>query len=556
MMRFVAAWYDAARPWCAAADFRRTGAARFEPDDTIAQLRAFDAGQGDVELIVLNYAPTLRRFLRAEQGLNTAYWSFFDEVQGLRDDYARPLDFLTLEWPSDVSFFYNPFIVTVMRGSEVYARVYLGTDGTLRSVKFFDGGMPSVERLFDDRGFLSSVLVFDETGGAATQYYLARSGDVIASEDIASGHIEIVQDPDGRFAHSDYASWEAVMLELLSLRLHADVAAGSGAGTVPTADDTVVLALDPQHNNVVLQAMGNQALVLSVAAHREPGLSAALVRRAAVVFADAAAQSAGFVPGEAGLAGQQERRIAGKGDLNQGGEVLRALHELPALSLYPLERRHTFGASVTESKVFISIFVDGMTLGEVDAAIAAAAVQLVTDERTRLLVCTFRALDLDYLSEVEAVIARYQRLDLQFFAEDEALIGEEAVGGLVPEEKLQLVCIDREAELLRTMARSRVFVDLSERPSLLLAAEAVNAGVPQINRTAHALAAHLLNGYLLADVSELGIALDYFLSGLERWNQSLVQCSVLEDLCSAEEVRARWQLIREEVADAGLADRR
>jgi hypothetical protein len=42
---------------------------------------------------------------------------------------------------------------------------------------------------------------------------------------------------------------------------------------------------------------------------------------------------------------------------------------------------------------------------------------------------------------------------------------------------------------------------------------------------------------------------------LEHWNQSLVQCRVLEDLFSAHEVLARWELIKEGVACADPADR-
>jgi accessory secretory protein Asp1 len=91
--------------------------------------------------------------------------------------------------------------------------------------------------------------------------------------------------------------------------------------------------------------------------------------------------------------------------------------------------------------------------------------------------------------------------------------------------------------------------------SPLLAEEAVNAGVPQLNRHTHALITHPINGYVISDDTELPVALDYYLSGLEHWNQSLVQCRVLEDLFSAHEVLARWELIKEGVAYADPADR-
>ena len=69
----------------------------------------------------------------------------------------------------------------VMCDSDVYARVYLARDGVLQSIRYYGAGMPTLERIFDDRGFLSSVLMHDEDGRPMTQYYLSRTGDVIVS---------------------------------------------------------------------------------------------------------------------------------------------------------------------------------------------------------------------------------------------------------------------------------------------------------------------------------------------------------------------------------------
>jgi len=229
---------------------------------------------------------------------------------------------------------------------------------------------------------------------------------------------------------------------------------------------------------------------------------------------------------------------------------------LPELSVYPLERRATFGASANEATVYISLFVDDITAEQLDYAIAMAAGQLVGDERTRLLVCTFRSHDLDYLNQVRRVIGGYQHLDLAFLAGDDiAGLGVDIGIAEGPEEKIQLVLLDREDELTRTIAKSRVLIDLGATVSYRLATEAVNAGVPQIARYEHELVTHPINGYVIADESDLPAALDHFLSGLEHWNQSLVQCRVLQDLFRPQEVLDRWALVKEGAAYAGPADR-
>ncbi|WP_345751019.1 accessory Sec system protein Asp1 [Microbacterium rhizophilus] len=520
MIHFIPSWYNPARPWYSADRAWFQSTLTTEADDTVTRVRIFRQGSEKTGLVVLNYAPSLRRFLHSHNIFDVPYWSFFDEIQGLEDDYTRPIDFLELEWPDDVSFFYNPFIVTVMRGADVYARVHLARAGTLQSIRYYGDGMPTVERIYDDRGFVSSVLMHDEEGRPMTQYYLSRAGDVILSEDVPSGRIDIVQTADERIRSQSYDSWESLMAEFL--RGYLDGRSGTG--------DTVVLAVAEQHNDLVASCLGDQTLVLSCSAARPTRASSALLERAGAVFSDF---------------GQPQ-----DGDTRPEEWAL-----LPVLSIYPLERRATFGASANESTVYISLFADDITPEELDFAIATMAPQLV-EEHTRLLVCTFRRQDVDHLQEVRRVIAGYQHLDLAFLEGDVSARLSVDVGiAEGPEEKIQLTFVDREADLIHTMAKTRVLVDLGARANVLLAAAAVDAGVPQINRYEQELVTHPINGYAIGDDSELATALDHFLSGLEHWNQSLVQCRVLEDLFSAPEVLTRWELIKEVVAYAGPADR-
>ena len=522
MIHFIAAWYNSTRPWYSTDSVWFQSAAGVESDDTVTQLRVFQQGTEDAGLVVLNYAPSLRRFLHSKDIFEVPYWSFFDEIQGLDDGYTRPIDFLRLEWPDDVSFHYNPFIVTVMRDDDVYARVYLSRTGTLQSIRYYGGGMPTLERIFDDRGFISSVLMHDENGLPLTQYYLSRAGDVILSEDVPSGQIEIVQNPEDRFRNESYDSWEALIGEFLAAHL-----------SKHRGDrNTVVLALSGQHNDLVASTLGDETLIVSRFAGRRSEATSELLRRAGAVFQDVGE------PADGDTAGQAEEWAS-----------------LPTLSIYPLERRPTFGASANESEVYISLFVDNITTEELDYAIAIMAGQLAGDEHARLLVCTFRSQDLDYLQGIKRVIDGYQHLDLAFLGDDSAGLSVDLGTTEGPEEKIQLTFVDREADLIRTMGRSRVLIDLGATVNRLLAVEAVNAGVPQINRREQELLTHPINGYLIGDDSELATAIDYFLSGLEHWNQSLVQCRVLEDLFSPREVLGRWDLIKAGVAYAGSADR-
>ncbi|MCL1897348.1 MAG: accessory Sec system protein Asp1 [Micrococcales bacterium] len=523
MIHFVPAWYNPERPWYSTDRVWFQSALDSPADDIVTQVKSFSQGTETASLVVLNYAPSLRRFLHNQHIFDVPYWSFFDQVQGLDNDYAQPLDFLALDWPEDISFFFNPFIVTAMRGTEVYARVYLAREGTLQSIRYFGDGMPTIERVFDDRGFVSSVLIHGEDGQPMTQYYLSQGGDVVVSEDVPSGRVEIVNNLNNQFLNQSYESWESLILEFLAAAL-------SGQGDT---EDTVVLALSAQHNELVASSLGNQTLVLSRSQSRPTNVSGALLNRAAAVFSDV------IQPTSETPADQAERWT-----------------QLPTLSIYPLERRATFGASANESTVYIALFADSISAVELDTAIANMATQLVAEQRTKLLICTFRSQELDYLQCLKTVIAGYRRFDTDAWLSDQdALLSVDVGMSNGPEQTIQLVLIDQEAELIATMAKTRVLVDLGSSVNHRLAAEAVNAGVPQINRCAQELSTHLINGYTISDSSELATALDYFLSGLEHWNRSLVQCRVLEDLFSAPQVLNRWELIREAVTHAGPSNR-
>ncbi|MDR2723543.1 MAG: accessory Sec system protein Asp1 [Cellulomonadaceae bacterium] len=517
MMFFVPAGYISSRPWYSTDSTWFAGQADLKVGGIVSQIKAFMHSDEDAQLLVLNYAPGLRRRLHRLGIFDANYWSFFDALQGLEDDYTRPLNFLDLEWPDDVSFHYNPFLVTVMREDHPYARVYLSREGTLQSIRFYGSGMPMVERVFDDRGFPSSVLMFDENGQPASQYYMNKAGDVIVSEDVPSGQIIVVQNDDDRFEQPFYDSWGELCGEFLSKHLASHGNKGAG--------DTLVLGLSPHHNNIVAGALTDQTLVLSRStAIDDDDTSADLIARAGAVFTDT------------------------RGTDAADDDPLAAFDEWalkPTLTIYPLERRPTFGASANEATDFISLFVDTMSMEELDMAIATMAGQLVDDEKSRLLVCTMRSNDVDYIAQLKTVIGAYQNFDLSFLG-DELLtqLGADLGATETPEEKIQITYLDKDADLLATMAKTRVFVDLGQPVNYRLATEAVNAGVPQINRYEQEFITRPINGYVVSDLSDLGTALNYYLGGLEHWNQSLVQCRVLQDLFRPSEILDRWELLK------------
>lgn len=522
MISFIPSWYNPNRIWYStdSAWFQKNEVRDF--DDISTQLRFFQKGAEVIELIVLNYAPNLRRFIHRQNVMQVSYWSVFDEIQAFEHDYVHPINYLELEWAGNVSFHFNPFIVTVMRNTELYARVHLSRDGTLVSIEYYRNGHLAYEHVYDDRGFLSSILMYDQSGGPDKQIYLNKGGDWVFFEFIKTGRIEISPKHKEFFQKSEYGSLDELICERLEAHLE------KGGRT-----DTLVLALDKQHNRMVLDALGKQNLVLSHFKGRVNDKFSELVTAAKARFSDRS-QS------------EDEKAMA---------EEEPAFQKLRRLSIYPFENRPTFGASANEANLYISFYIDNLSLTEIENVITKIMKQLTENEKTRLLLLTFRASSLDYLKKVKGMVQKYNSLLQSPEKKPEDSLDVEIMKTKETEEKIQIVSINRQTELLQTMAKTRVFIDLGEAINNHLNIEAVSSGVPQINQAENSFCAHKQSGYTVQNMDQIPEALDYFLVGLKNWNESLIFYKQLKDKFTGQQILTRWETMREAILDEDSANR-
>ena len=61
---------------------------------------------------------------------------------------------------------------------------------------------------------------------------------------------------------------------------------------------------------------------------------------------------------------------------------------------------------------------------------------------------------------------------------------------------------------------------------------------------------HLQNGYILDSISQLAVAVDYYLQGLKNWNQALIYSIEKIKLNTGHQVIARWEKWLKEAVDA------
>lgn len=155
----------------------------------LAYLRLFSRTKLPMLLVDLEDDP--HRFSRVEQeGLShLAYYSIFDQIQGVEDRIGYPLsmqDFLSegqeLVWTP-----WGPQIYQdrVLRGRFIYSDL-----GRLQSYQLLHQGQLHEESLIDDRGFLSAQ-VFYQGGEAIKKRYYRTDGRWILDLDLQSGRVQV-----------------------------------------------------------------------------------------------------------------------------------------------------------------------------------------------------------------------------------------------------------------------------------------------------------------------------------------------------------------------------
>ena len=249
MYRFIPSWYSSVFKWHASETPGRAKRDGYEFDDTVNQVRMFLSAGEDVEIMVLAYMPRMRNFLH-RQGLSSVrVFSVFDKVQGIEESRCGLLSYQDLEWPEDVEFVFTPFVISAFSQNRYFARIDLSQEGALLWIDYLgEDGKTERRNLFDDRGFLSSTLFFEEDE-VVRQDFFDMSGRLVLRHQILEGKLE--QFANGTVKRT-YASEEEMIAKVLGKHLASSA-----------QEDTIIIASKEQHNAIAIQSAKGRSVVLS-----------------------------------------------------------------------------------------------------------------------------------------------------------------------------------------------------------------------------------------------------------------------------------------------------
>lgn len=502
MYYFIPSWYDSKRPWYDTTVPWYSVDSIIQFDDTVNQVRMFHQAKELTKVLILNYAPSLRYFLHHQALLGVEYWSLFDEIQGFKDAKVMPVDFLDFAWPESCAFHYNPFHIDVMRYHEKYAKIIFAEDGNLLRIEFLKDEKSSHDFIFDDRGYLSSILYYDDFGAPDYQSYLNPEGQWVIQESLKDERPKVKINPDfqEKFDKVSYDSLEELIQEYLQKYCLEYI----------TSKDVLIIATCEQNTQLMPSLYSNSQRVYSIFGDRYNLSNKAKVQRE---LKDASLLVTTHKEQKAQL------------------ENLMIDKTVPVLAVTPFDTRLQLGQSQQKKEINIYWFIDPLiTIDEVEEVISRLAeimkdneliylyMGMYTQAPKRLAQLQYKV---DYYNKVIAKAMIKQKTAKSKKIEESVEEDSNQVAGNM-KFRIFLNQIKHENALLQILQSARLLIDLSEKPDLFTQIAGISTGIPQINRVQSEYVTHKKNGYIIQEISHLPKAISYFIEGLNHWNQSLV----------------------------------
>lgn len=492
MYYYVPAWYSNSKRWGDNNKAWYNRVVDIDFDDTINHVRMFQESQEMVSLVILNYMPSLRTYTHRFDLLEVSQWSLFDQLQGIHTPFTQQLDFTDLSWPEGVEFVYTPFLVIAQYKGDLLAHIHFGDSGQLIWVDYYANTTMTKRYIFDDRGFLSSIMHFTATGQEWYQTYFNHLGEwrfkeYLLAEDC---HVEINPNISEMFSKTTYPSMTALIQESL----------GNYLKEVMDKEDTLFISSEDRHNQLVLNAQSVGKTVLSYFEHRNT------IDNLSSVADDCGHVDLVLVDSRA-LYRQIEPMISQK-----------------VLHIPLFDTRLQLGKSQRHKEEYLYFLIDGLSEEDIKEASERFFAKMEQDDRVMLSYISYernenQQQDIERL--VKAVLAQSN-----FSLKDDDDVRMFEVGDDEEDEdeviRVTLDFLPAELDIMTQMSAMRLVIDLSQDPHLYTQIASISSGIPQINRVETEFMEHQKTGYLLENLSDLSKALDYYLNGFTNWNATLV----------------------------------
>lgn len=493
MYHFLPSWHDDNRTWHQPSTQFYRQKKGYQFDDIIQYLRMFrDAGE-DINLLVTSYSPNLRYQLHHQDLYEVKYWNVFDSIQNLEGMPAKEISYTNLNWPDDVEFVYTPFLIIANSNNQRYAHIEFGDYGELIWIDYFQDNKLKQRLLFDDRGFTSSVLHYNEKGQPIRQEYMNYYGEWQIRVHLLEDNqvVEVNPNANNKFRKTIYTNLEELILE--KIQDYVSLAVGE--------QDTILIASDSRHNKLLIPCFSDYKCVLSFFGERHP------------------------VTEDKTLVSDLNRVSMIITDSEKNFQNLSSITSKPVQKISPFDARFRLGTSQRMKEQIIYILLNHLSFSTIETVLDNMRLLMDECDDINLSLNTYETNDVkrkELESFVESYIENCEEDYFYLMTDEDRLVSEGENENDVVVSRVALNVLRNESELIKEIDKSRLIIDLSEEPDLFTQIAGISAGIPQINSSSSELVLHQNNGYILEDLAQLNEAVLYYTDGLKNWNAALV----------------------------------
>lgn len=573
MLYFIPAWYKQ-NMWCENEQQWYKRRLKSEFDETIKQITLFHRNvDRPYRILVLGYSPNFRHFLHRQGMYRSKYWSCFDAIAQVRRKKVAVLSYHDIKWPKGLEFVYSPFSIIALQGDVKYAQVEFGEDGNPISIDMFEDGKICRRNYYDDRGFVSSTIIY-ENGIEQYQDFLMENGIWKIREYKNDGHVVVNQTchnydvvPDAkngkagepvemRFTKAEYDSLEAVIEEVFASYVN-----------LTRQNDNFFVAMHPLHIRVAEHVLKGKRVIATFFENRfdftQTSKVADFLEHAENIITDSDYTTKLIMTNlsgsndinsdlQAGSAQETGEIAADKISVNS--EPVR----LHITDIPPYDTRMDFGISSQLRVQNILVPVDGLTEDAFARIIKGLADYLTINDLARVHFFTRDASwgREDAIKNDTAELLDSMGYDSRWVTGDgEAALGfggrgadtfaenePEDIEKPVEQRFFVDVCVD-ERDISKCINEQRVILDMRGTMDVFVYVTAISKGVPRISLSADQFLVSGKNGMVIDDFSDIGRSLTYYLDSFENWNQALVECYELGQKYTTSVLLKKWRKV-------------
>lgn len=573
MLYFIPAWYKQ-NMWCENEQQWYKRRLKSEFDETIKQITLFHRNvDRPYRILVLGYSPNFRHFLHRQGMYRSKYWSCFDAIAQVRRKKVAVLSYHDIKWPKGLEFVYSPFSIIALQGDVKYAQVEFGEDGNPISIDMFEDGKICRRNYYDDRGFVSSTIIY-ENGIEQYQDFLMENGIWKIREYKNDGHVIVNQTcpnydvvPDAkngkagepvemRFTRAEYDSLEAVIEEVFASYVN-----------LTRQNDSFFVAMHPLHISVAEHVLKGKRVIATFFENR---FDFAQISRAA----DFLEQAENIITDSDYTTKLIMTNLSGSYDINSDSQAGSAKETgeiaadkisvnndpvgLHITDIPPYDTRMDFGISSQLRVQNILVPVDGLTEDAFAWIIKGLADYLTINDLARVHFFTRDASWgredaikndtaelLDSMGYDSRLVTGDGEAALGFDgrgADDSAENEPEDVEKPVEQRFFVDVCVD-ERDISKCINEQRVILDMRGTMDVFVYVTAISKGVPRISMSADQFLIPGKNGMVIDDFSDIERCLTYYLDSFENWNQALVECYELGQKYTTSVLLKKWRKV-------------